>query len=234
MLPDITIVVTTWFPKGNHNLARDRMEAVQDTVLSWQNYMRYQGRVRYHIADDGSYGNHLDYLYDWFQSFITKDVTMSTQPRQGVGTSLNVGFKIAYSVSPLVLYAVDDWSLTTTLDLNPWAKLLVRREDIGMVRLGPPHPNIRGRVEHLNDLGWGLLLERYTYIYAQRPALYHERFTRAYGMFPQNKSAIDAEREYNERVVSSEGPDVMLALYTPWEHIYTESLSDLTPENNNE
>lgn len=220
-LPDITIVMTTYFPEGDTGIAR--YKAMSQTVLSWEKHLKYEGIIRLHMADDGSQGYGRPTYYD------SRLVTTSNQNRKGVGASLNTGFQIAYKHSPLVAYFVDDWSLTQELDITAWAKVLLEREDIGMVRLGMPHPNLTGRVEHLGELGWGLILDSYSYAYGQRPAIYHKRFTDAYGRFPEDCSAMDCERMYSERVNAMEGPKVMLALPHSWKHLDSVSMSDWTP-----
>lgn len=227
-LPDIVIVMSVYFPASADGIRR--VAAAHDTLVSWDKYLEYEGNLRLHIADDDSELGKFDPSLFWFRQ-RPDSITYSTQKRHGVGASLNAGFRAAYEYSPLVFYAVDDWSLTQPFNLTPWATLLLQREDIGMVRLGPPHPNLTGRIEHLAELGWGLKLDDYSYAYAQRPALYHRRFTDAYGWFPEDMSALECERIYAERVVSNpNAPKVMLALPHPWDHIYTVSMSDWSPK----
>ena len=78
--------------------------------------------------------------------------------------------------------------------------------------------------------GWGLRLERYGFAFGHRPALYHRRMIDAYGFFDENCSALECERLYNERFSTTKGPDILLALYTPYEHDDSlESLSGVEP-----
>lgn len=221
-LPHITIVMTTYFPLNSSGA--DRWDAMIKTVKSWEKYLIYSEHIYLDIQDDGSVGRLLPSTFNF--SKTTKDIGN----REGVGASLNRGFSKAFSKDHLVMYAVDDWSLTNKLELTPWAQLLTERKDIGMIRLGPPHPNLKGRVEHLGELGWGLMLDKYSYVYGQRPALYHKRFTDAYGWFKEGVSAIDCEREYSEHVNATAGPGIMLALPHSWKHIDTISMSDMKPE----
>ena len=218
--PPITIVMTTFFLPGERGVLR-RISANR-TLRSWGAYLDYQNKVNLHIADDGS---DFPLASNWL------GVTHSVQYRQGVGASLNKGFAKAFETSPLVLYAVDDWALTQDFDLTPWVEMLLQREDIGMVRLGPPHPNLTGRVEMLsgNWEGWGLVLDRQGFAFGTRPALFHKRFIDAYGWFAENTSAVEVERIYNESFCTTPGPNIVLALPHPWEHIGPESLSDLEP-----
>jgi hypothetical protein len=224
--PPVTVVMTTYFPEGE--IGYKRLDAAELTLASWHSLLYYEGDLRLHIADDGSFI--CPYINRW-KDRDWPDNSDSWQDQQGVGASLNKGFSKAYESSPIVFYGVDDWMLVEEFDITPWVRLLLEREDVGMVRLGPPHPNIRGKVEMFTELwqGWGLRLDRYAYAYGQRPALYHKRFTDAYGWFKEDVSAIDCEKEYAESFVQSVGPDIVFALPHPWLHIDTISMSSMTP-----
>ena len=149
-LPDVTIVMTTYFTD------QERITLAEKALRSWENFLCYSAYnyINLHIADDGS-------TLDWdiVDIWPGGNVSYSHQERKGVGASLNAGFKKAFETSPIVLYAVDDWKLMYDIDITHWVKVLMEREDVGMVRLGPPHPNIRGSVEafseHWNTWGYG-------------------------------------------------------------------------------
>lgn len=229
MVCPVTCVMTTWFDSKHPIEMLKRYEAAKATARSWLQYLELDEEIFLHIADDGTDKEILNqFKQDCWRMGWGDRITMSQNDRKGVGASLNKGFSLHMN-HHVIFYGVDDWSLPQGFDLNPWVSHLIFSKDIGMIRLGPPHPNLRGTVEHLGELGWGLRLDKYSYAYGQRPALYHRRFIDAYGWFPEGKSAIDCEREYSERVNSMEGPAIMLALPHPWQHIYTTSLSDLTP-----
>lgn len=222
-LPPVTIVMTTWFPPGDDGARR--LDAVWETMASWRKHLRYEGPLHLHIADDGSDPGHLQTIAGLW--LAADEPTLSRQVRKGVGASLNAGFGAAFVRSPVVLYAVDDWALTSDLDITPWVRLLLH-DDIGMVRLGPPHPGIRGRVE-MFEVGWLLRLERVCFAFAHRPALYHQRFIESYGPFDEGISALECERVYNERFCRRDGPGIVLALPHPWKHIDSIELADMEP-----
>jgi hypothetical protein len=220
MFPDVTIVMTTYFPDVH------RRSLAEETLRSWTENLRYNGDLHLHCADDGS--NHI-----WHPELIWKGpITYSYQERRGVGASLNRGFAKAFETSPYVLYAVDDWWLAYPIDFTHWVMVLEEREDVGMVRLGPPHPNIRGHVEAFTDYwnSWGLRLDRYGFAFGHRPALYHRRMIETYGWFEEGVSALECERLYAENFSRTEGPDIVLSLSSPWYHTSTESLSAIEPE----
>lgn len=234
--PPITIVVTTYTPPGEDGA--HRRNATLSAWQSWREHLKYKGELRVHIADDGS--ELVDYTESWWKQTNRRyplcelgNLTYSRQERWGVGASLNAGFREAHKASPLTLYAVDDWGLRSQFDLTPWAELLTQREDIGAVRLGPPHPFLAGIIEHrnrppgegLSDGQWYLRLNRngglkviHGMAFSHRPALFHKRLTDAYGPFDEDISALECEQLYNERFCAAAGPDIVLALPTPWEH----------------
>lgn len=225
--PPITIVMTTYFPSGDDGDKRLATAAL--TVKSWVREMHYLSAIRLHVADDGSD----DYYDNFVWSFDDIPATYSKQNRRGVGASLNAGFRQAFKLSPIVLYCVDDWLLMEPLVLTPWVKLLLEREDVGMVRLGPPHPKISGTVETFTEdwQGWGLRLNRLGYAFGHRPALYHKRMIDSYGWFAEDCDAMVCEKKYNAGFCQSSGPDIVLALPHPWQHLESVELGFIDPTN---
>lgn len=228
-LPPITIVVTTYAPPGEAGV--HRRNAALSAWQSWREHLKYEGELRVHIADDGS--ELVDYTESWWKNLNRRhplcplgNLTYSRQERWGVGASLNAGFREAYKDSLLTLYAVDDWGLRSQFDLTPWVDLLTECESIGAVRLGPPHPDLTGTIEHyprppsgkVSDGLWYLRLDRHHFAFSHRPTLFHKRLTDAYGPFDEDISALECEQLYNERFCATAGPDIVLALPTPWEH----------------
>jgi hypothetical protein len=224
--PPISIVMTTYIT------VKERKQAAEKTLASWEENLKYEGTARLIIADDGS-------TLDWQpKKFWSRPILTVGQKRHGVGASLNKGFALAFETSPLVLYAVDDWALTEELDLTPWAQLLLEREDVGVVRLGPPHPGISGTVEIFttNWQGWGLRLNWSNYAFGHRPALYHQRMIDNYGWFKEDCSALECEKQYAEhfyqrrRIKLTTGPDVVLALPHKFQHLDSIELSSMEPK----
>lgn len=218
-LPPVSIIMTTFFP------CQARIAAAEETLWSWVKNLYYDGEVHLIIADDGS-------PLDWEPEKIWSGrISYTYQYRQGLGASLNKGYKRAFEVSPLAASFTDDWSLTEPLDITPWCIALLENKTIGCVRLGPPHPNLTGTVEMISSQwqGWGLRLNKGGYAYGDRPALYHSRFFEDYGDFEENCSALECVRLYDEKFTELPGCDVILALPHPFWHIDSISLSDIDP-----
>lgn len=223
--PPVAVVMTTYLPEGEDGARRALVN--YDTLASWNKYLAYEGDLWLHVADDGSRAP-LASLGPWKIRLLG----MSYQERHGVGASLNTGFRFAFDNHvPITAYFVDDWCLTSPLDITPWVRLLMEREDVGMVRLGPPHPNTTGTVEAFTSewQSWGLRMDRYAYAFGHRPALYHKRMIDAYGWFKEDCNALVCEQDYAERFCRMEGPDIVLALPHPWQHLDSVELADVDP-----
>lgn len=242
-LPLITIVMTTYLPEGEEGGAR--LSAIYKTLSSWEYCLVYNGSIDLLVVNDGV-DERVDHLHKYYiQDWRLGDFqTSQLLGRGGVGRSLNDGFKKSFRLSPLVLYAVDDWSLTQDFDLTPWAQLLMEREDVGMVRLGPPHPGNTGHVEAFtgNWQGWAMRLAPRGFAFGHRPALYHQRFIQKWGWFDENCSALECERLYNERWCQEQKitayqdgeyfkSDIVYALPHPWQHLASVELSSMEPGN---
>lgn len=217
--------MTTWAPPGLPG--EQRIATAHQAVQSWMRWLSYSGPLSLHVADDGS-------LFEEYPNELRRswplEITFSRQERQGVGASFNAGIQRAEEDGiELLLYAVDDWKLTGPLDLNPWAELLAQQPDLGMIRLGPPHPWLTGRVEH-HEGSWLLRLDRHHFAFAHRPALYHTRMFSAYGLFQEGCDAYTCEQNYNQHFCATDtGPGIALALLHPWEHISWVELAGVVP-----
>lgn len=224
-LPPITIVMTTYFPPGE--IGARRAEAASITARSWAEHLKYDGELFLHIADDGSDRDH------WMTDLPLVRLNLlagSRQERHGVGASLNAGFRAAFAASDdgLVLYAVDDWTLTADLDLTLWVELM-QAWSISYLRLGPPHPDLTGKVTHWDAGGelipgiWWLELDRHHFAFAHRPALYHRSLIEWYGWFAEDVNAYECERLYSVAINTGPAYAVLgLALHHPWKPIAEE------------
>lgn len=213
--PPVTIVMTTWF------VDKQRVELAQETLYSWRTHLEYDGELRLHIADDGS-------LLSWEpEAWWGDKVTYSRQERRGVGASLNAGFRQAFEISPLIAYFVDDWILQDPLDITPWAYLLLQRDDVGIVRLGPPHPYLRGEILPYTELwqGWGMKLDRYGLTVGHRPELFHKRWIDYYGWHDERVNAQECERLMSVRYAEKAGgPDIVYALPHKFFHYHLDTV----------
>ena len=238
----LIVIATTYFPSGPNGMLR-REVAIQ-AIWSWKQFLT--GEWALHVADDGSAWtpDHEERPPVSEARFVRKTTWLGSlgtvapdtrQERHGIGASLNAAIA-AHPEADLFAYFVDDWKLTAPFDLTPWAQLLRENDDVGMVRFGPPHPGLTGRVRQFPGLSqdWALQLDRHHFAFAHRPALYHRRFFEAYGPFAEDVNAYECERLYNEtfcrfRGFGDRSPEVVLALPHPWQHIESVELADIEP-----
>lgn len=223
-LPPLTIVVTTYEPQEDREATR--LQAFDEAVLSWSQHLHYDGEIQLHIADDGS--PRAEYVEQIISGSPIKVAGWSRQDRRGVGASLNNGFKTGFGYGDVCAYFVDDWVLDRDLDVTPWIRQLCEDGTIGIVRLGPPHPDTTGTIRAL-PYGWSIQLDRHHYAFGHRPALYHRRFFEAYGWFDEMCSAWECERLYNERFCRLTGPEIVLALPDFWYPLYPFHVGEIDP-----
>lgn len=230
----LTIAMTTWRPPGEDGEKREA--AAREALQSWQNLIFPCPNII--VGDDGS--TDIGYPMRLFNlanagrggSTIDYEVEAVIVRRRGVGATLNAGMRAAFDRDDQVLYVVDDWRLDEMLDLRPWMAALEANEDIGCIRLGPPHPNTSGKVIAIGEAwnNWALELNREDrYVASLRPALYHRRFIDAYGWFKEGVSSYECEDDLSDRYSRGSGPKVVLALPHPWFHLDTVELAGVVP-----
>ena len=229
----VAIVQTVWFPPGNG--ARERLEAARKSMESWT---RLRGAtIHRHIADDGSQPGFIDLHRARFPG-----ATSTSTARLGCGGSLNAGMRYVFEhdIADLIFYGVDDWELGDDLDLTPSIALL-ESGAADIVRFGPTHPNLMGRVARSDIPGaeWSLLYDwdGGGYVFGWRPALYHRRLFDRFGYYAEGVAAIEAERIYNEHLFNRCGPDRPRVFHAPnctlagpFRHIESVELGEDTPD----
>lgn len=240
MANKIGILVTSWIPEGA--VGDRRLKAFEQAVQSWFSLAAggkpVTNEIGIHLAMDSA--TRIDEIRELLAPKYWLSYSESVQERRGVGASLNAGIKALTAAGyDHILYAVDDWQLTTTLDLRLWAQLLTDDHTIGCVRFNPPHPHTVGAFES-NWAGdpatraqvWFARMERHHYVMGFRPALYHSRFFDYYGSLLEQVSSLDCETDYNDRFcrpLYGTGPDIVHAVPNWFDHLYTDELSAIVP-----
>lgn len=222
------IVVTTYFPDAS------RVDVALETIRSWSHNLDEATAIEMIIFDDCSPLEH-------FQRFLDRlplswpdpvNVRRSRRPA-GVGNSLSQAFDAAFSLDLAVLYAVDDWVADGPVDVSRWLPLL-GEDGWGCIRLGPPHPELRGRVK-MTVPGWLLDCEPYGYAVSFRPALWHRSFFDRLPPFARDVSALEAEDRMNTawaELVKGVRPRVGCVMASPFTpHPASETLSALNPKD---
>lgn len=221
------ILVTTYAPAGGQL----RIEAATRSVESWKKYLVVDGEIHVHVADDGSAAD-LGFGEAFWKRLLGgwASLSYSQQQQGGLGASLNTGLAACMKMSPFILYPMDDWALVYELHLEPWVALLRHDETIGCIRMGQPSGSVRGGRGKRYGRQVGVLFEKYAFYWSLVPALYHERFFHAYGSFIEGASPAETEKQFNVAVCERpNGPEVLVAMLTPWQHLWSLKLGDLAP-----
>jgi hypothetical protein len=114
--------------------------------------------------------------------------------------------------------------LKDDMDITPYVKLLMEREDVGMVRLGLMPIGLDLHSTAHDGRIYFDVLKSQPYAYSGNVCLIHKRFHDAYGMFHEEKNPGEIEVEFDYRVRSQEGPKIWWPMkmgtytYGYWEH----------------
>jgi hypothetical protein len=228
--PTVTIALTTYYARAH---ASRRWQAAKVAIASWKWYLRYEGELRVHWADDGSDDPDTLAAVTGLLRQLGWEGIQTCQQRRGLGAGLNAVFAAADGP---VLYAADDWELLMPFDLTPWVRLLgaYPRWNVGAVRLGMLHPGVTGAME-MGPGCWFLRLEPHNVVCGLlRPSLIGAQFLAAYGLFPEGMSPLAMERIQNDHYCTvqktgSELPQIVLGLTEPWQHLESVSLNLIQP-----
>ena len=230
MTPRMTLVVSTFFPDSDNGAERARVAL--SCVRSWRTNIRRNVQLNLHVSDDGSPGHTLETFLDGVR-FCFQEFTHTRQERRGLGASLNAGFRQAYQSGHLALYVPDDFYLASGIDLAFAANLMEADPDIGMVRIGLPHPDITGTIRHFPGIDdvetFALVMDPHHYVMGQRPSLYHRRMFDAIGPFKEGVSALACEADYNDRWLRDRPFKAVQWIPNLWEHRHTIELGDIDP-----
>ena len=98
--------------------------------------LSYSGRLRFCVCDDRSREGHVEALERVLREHGVSDYSVKRTGggRAGLGASMNNGLRDAFSVSPVVLTAEDDFLLTRGFDATDYVRLLAD-SDVAGIRL---------------------------------------------------------------------------------------------------
>ena len=215
------ILATTCFvdrPGLPSGLAERRAANFARCHGSWARYIDF-GFDYFIVADDGSDERLLRGLrLDKGLALQTEVVEAPDGNRTGLGASLNRAIEhMRERKVDWHFYAHDDWLATETVSLDGPIELLFSR-GYGCVRLGPPHPNVRGEFR-LSAHGWYLDCDtgHGGFVYGQRPAIYrNEVMWDIMPPFASYLSPLEVERIYNDQWCEKNIPTAYWIGPTAW------------------
>lgn len=162
--------------------------------------MKFDGQIHWVIADDRSSDSHIaEIKHIFIKNGITDYIICKTvdQKNHGLGSNMNNGLSEAFSFSPVVLTAEDDFALEKTLDLTKWANFLDQHE-CAMIRLVYKERKNK-KVRYTDDLDAMSGSKASPWIFNNQVALRHKRIYDAIGMYPENASPDRTEITMRDR-----------------------------------
>jgi hypothetical protein len=224
--PQVSVLLVTY----------KRQELALRTLRGVAKQLEYPGALHYHIADDGSGGDHIERLVAaaW-QDPRTSEVTWTDTMRAGVGRSMNLGQAECWQRSDFVLWLEDDWELQAQLNLRACVRVLEECQDCGMIRLGYLQTGMTGTLRAgAGELWWRLSWDSDdNYIFTGHASLRHRRFADAYGRYGEGLAPGATEADLAYRIRMARGPVILwpgwVGCWGPFGHIGGVSLGDLMP-----
>lgn len=224
-LPKLSIGLVTF---------RRTNEAIR-TIQSTSKNLIYPKELRsWYIGDDGSPAQHHFEVMSAFaetgENFLgdhndrMRHTGSENTHNAGLGWNKTLG--ICHQNSDFVLWLEDDWVLEQPLDLERYVRLLMNREDVGVVsfRILSVGTDVQ-TVGHDGEV-YIKYLRSTQYAYSGNPHLRHARFTKSYGWFAEDRNPGNMELGVDDQYRTLDGPDIWRPLtispWGGWAHIGTD------------
>ncbi len=201
--PDVALVVVTY----------DRPQEIRRTLQAFLKNVWYEGTVWCHIADDGSPHGYVEALYS---EFPIRSHTVTQ--REGWAGNVNMALGTVYQWTDYVFLIEDDYVSKRVIDLNRGVSLLESVSKIGNVRYDgiEGHQFMLRLCEAQTRMGKThyMVIEKRlgpsSYVYSNRPHLFHRRFTTEYGWYPTGLTLGSTELVYADKVLHMSGPETVI------------------------
>lgn len=209
--PTLAIVLLTY----------ERTDLALRTIQGICENLDYPKRSWY-IADDGSSLEHVKRLVDELQSkgeslYAMHNQTFADRPFCGRGW--NHALQRVHNLTNFVLWIEDDWHLDIKLDIRPYIRLLLEREDVGIVTFRGLTDGLQTEVACHNGRHYLKIMRSGTHhsmAYSGNPLIRHVRYLE-YGLFSPFDTPGDIEVDCDNRYRGHIGPDIWRpADMNPW------------------
>lgn len=190
------------------------------TVKAIQDKLKYPGEIKWYVADDGSPREHVEAL----RAAIGSDLACIESNHWSYGGSANRAIRFAHDFTDLTLWLEDDWELRRELAILPYAELLWKVTDVGMIRLGRLPKDLDCKSEQYDGSIYLSIQRTMPYMFSGNPSLRHKRFHDAYGGYAEGLYPGDTELALDRHIREAQsGPkilwDVDLGAYGAFGHI---------------
>lgn len=184
------------------------------TIVGLSDHLIYPRQLTgFYVADDGSSREHIDKVLNHIKICeyqlvgYHNEKFVSGKPFCGIGW--NMALQKGHQNADIILWIEDDWELKKELDIRPYVRMLIERQDVGMVRLSGLPTGLDLRVEAHNGIHYLECLRSSKMAYSGNPHLRHVRFSQYYGLFATDRTPGDMEINYDERFrAHSGGPNI--------------------------
>lgn len=215
-------------------LTCNRTPMALQTVKSTIQNLKYP-KLAWYIADDGSEPKHIPALMKEIRDSGAEllgfhSERMRNPGEEGTyhaGLGWNKGLGICHQFSDFVLVLEDDWNLDEPLDLEKYVKVLIDRQEVGLMsfRILSIGADVH-TVSHDGEIY--LRYDRTTqYAYSGNPHIRHARYTKKYGWYAEdrNPGLIELHQDDQYRT-ADEGPEIWrpvnISQWGSWKHIGSE------------
>lgn len=194
--PEVVVLLITY----------ERTDVARETIKGVKARIHYPN-LSWHIADDGSNGNHITSL---ISEIGDAQISVSNTGGHSVGKSMNLGIEEVLKRADMWLHWEDDWVPNMDIDLVPCVRLLQNHDNVGMIRLGRLENSLYGKVVLGGDRFWWLLDKtKHEWCFTGHAAMRHRRFHEAYGEYKEGLPPGRTELSMLHNFNTKKGPGVV-------------------------
>lgn len=203
-LPLIPILFMTVEREGREGLAKRSIKALNKNLL-------YDGELAFVMTCEKGSESYGDNVLECVPGHWTPYCRYESG---SCGYRWNRAINDIFGTFPPIYYrAEDDFELQNELDITPYVKLLMEREDVGMVRLGLMPINLNLRSVGYDGRIYMDVLPTADYRFSGNPGLIHKRFHDAYGLYDEHCNPGDTEVKMDWQTRQIDGPRIWM----PWD-----------------
>lgn len=199
--PGIVIALLTYMRTA------EALRTIQGVVKN----LDYPRELRtWYVADDGSQPEHIQTILKCLEDngeTVCGHHSKQFAQRPACGIGWNKAVEVGHQFSDIILWLEDDWELETKLDIKPYVRLLLERQEVGMVSMRGLTDGLRTEVVTHRGIHYLKVLKDCavgSMAYSGNPLLRHRRYLDYYGAFTIHTSPGDIEIWYDNRFIRGE------------------------------
>jgi hypothetical protein len=171
--------------------------------------LKYSGELGWYIADDGSGDDHMSEIFQAIHNNDHHFIGWHSE-RIGPGPSWSKACQYALQAYDYIFWLEDDWTCRYDVNIDPYIRLLIERQDVGMVRLGRMAVGLEMTAVGHNGIHYMDISKKTPYCYSGNPSIRHRRHFDAYGFYSGDPAVGPGDNEiyHDQRVRSKDGPAV--------------------------